>query len=95
MSDLVGTNDADWSALVAVYPNPTSGRVLVVLPDVLANTDFQISVFDALGRTAQQLAFGPGQKQIALDWTVLSGGVYTLVIRAESGVAAWRVVLER
>lgn len=95
VSDLVGTNDADWSALVAVYPNPTSGRVLVVLPDVLANTDFQISVFDALGRTAQQLAFGPGQKQIALDWTVLSGGVYTLVIRAESGVAAWRVVLER
>ncbi|MBL7797743.1 MAG: HYR domain-containing protein, partial [Saprospiraceae bacterium] len=95
VSDLVSTADADWSTLVAVYPNPTSGQVFVVLPDELANTDLQISVFDAIGRTAQQLAFGQGQKQIALDWAVFADGVYALVIRTESGIAAWRVVLDR
>jgi len=95
VSNLVSTDGAYWSALVSVYPNPTSGQVFVVLPDALVDANVQMAVFDALGRTVQQWSGDRVKKQTVLDWTSLADGMYALVVRAGQGSAVYRVVLDR
>lgn len=92
VNNSVGATQADWSDLISVFPNPTSGKVFIVLPDILTDTDLQYTVFDALGRRVQEL-HSKGQKQTILDWTALADGLYTVVVRSETGFGVFRVVL--
>ena len=94
VDDLVSTGGADWSRLIALYPNPTSGKVFAVFPDALTQTEIYISVFDAMGRKVQE-QHSSGQKQVVLDWTAFADGMYTVLIRMEQGQAVYRVVLDR
>ncbi|MBK9335189.1 MAG: HYR domain-containing protein [Lewinellaceae bacterium] len=94
VSNLVGTTGADWSAGIALYPNPTTGKLFVVFPDVLTDADVHCTVFDALGRSVQE-QHARGQKQVVLDWTNLADGLYTILIRTRKGEVAYRVVLGR
>jgi len=95
VSNVVNTTGADWSALISVYPNPTSGEVFIVLPDALVDAGVQMTVFDALGRIAQQIRDNQVNHQTVLDWTSLADGVYTLVVRTRQGSAVYRVLLDR
>ncbi len=94
VSELVSTGGADWSHLIALYPNPTAGKVFAVLPDALQDSDLHFSVFDATGRKVQDQHYS-GQKQVLLDWTAFADGLYTVLIRAEKGQAVYRVVLDK
>jgi hypothetical protein len=92
VDDLVGTDTPDWADLVAVYPNPTSGAMYVVLPADLAGSSLRFVVFDATGRRVWEQN-SDWQKQVPLDWSPLAEGLYTLLIRTERGQAAYKIVL--
>lgn len=92
VDDLAGTDTPDWADLVAVYPNPTSGAVYVVLPADLAGSSLRFVVFDATGRRVWEQN-SDWQKQVPLDWSPLADGLYTLLIRTERGQAAYKIVL--
>jgi hypothetical protein len=94
VNNAVGVVLADWNSLVSVFPNPTSGLVFVVLPDILATTEIQCTVFDGLGRKAMTFR-SQGQKQITLDWSALPSGLYTLILRQETGIGTYKIVLEK
>ena len=94
VNNSVGVVLADWNSLVSVFPNPTAGLVFVVLPDVLTATEVQCTVFDALGRKSMEFR-SQGQKQITLDWSVLPSGMYTLILRQETGIGTYKIVLEK
>jgi hypothetical protein len=94
VSNLVSTTGADWSARIAVYPNPTTGKVFVVFPDALTGADAHFTIFDALGRKVQE-QHGSGQKQAVLDWTNLTDGLYTILIQTRQGQSVHKVVLDR
>ncbi len=80
-------------ALLAPYPNPTTGRTTVpfALP---AAARVELAVYDVLGRRVATLAdgpFGAGRHAVVLDGSRLASGVY--VVRAEADRwAASRVV---
>jgi len=94
VDDLVGTGAPDWADLVAVYPNPTAGRVSVSLPDGTLGSELRFAVFDATGRLVLERRAAP-QKVTELDWSALADGLYTLLVRTERGQAAYKVVLDR
>jgi len=94
VDNLVGTDAPDWADLVAVYPNPTAGRVSVSLPDGALGSDLRFAVFDATGRLVLEQRAAP-QKVTELDWSALADGLYTLLVRTERGQAAYKVVLDR
>ncbi|MFN0015932.1 MAG: HYR domain-containing protein [Saprospiraceae bacterium] len=94
VDDLVGTDMPDWAGLVAVFPNPTSGQVQVVLPEMLAGTDVQFVAFDGIGR--QVWAHYSGWlKHQTFDWSALNSGLYVLLIRTNHGQAVYRMVVNR
>lgn len=94
VDDLVGTKTPDWAGLVAVYPNPSTGLVNVVLPDGAIGPDLRFAVFDATGRLVLEQNAAV-QKRVLLDWSAFADGLYVLLIRTEQGQAAYRVALER
>jgi hypothetical protein len=94
VDNLVGTHIPDWADLVAIYPNPTKGAVTVVLPDAAVGPDVRFAVFDATGRLVLKQN-AAGLKQAALDWSGLADGTYALLIRTNTGQAAYRIVLRK
>jgi len=92
VDDLVSTKNPDWAAQVQVYPNPTSGQVFVVLPELLVQQTVRFTVLDVAGKLVleQQVR---GNKQVELDWQHLAEGQYVLLALTQFGQAAYRVVV--
>lgn len=80
--------------LLALAPNPTSGRVTVQLVQATAQPA-ALQVLDALGREVyqQQLPAAATQEQ-TLDLQALPAGVYLVRVASASGVATRRLVRE-
>ncbi|MEQ1744087.1 MAG: HYR domain-containing protein [Saprospiraceae bacterium] len=94
VSNSVGIGEKDLSGMIAVYPNPTTGKVYVMLPENLANGGLRITVFDALGRQVHDVR-ADGQRKPELDLAGFADGQYTTLIRTEQGQAVCKVVLSR
>ncbi|MFN0015556.1 MAG: HYR domain-containing protein [Saprospiraceae bacterium] len=94
VDDLVGTDTPDWADLVAVYPNPTTGVLYVSLPADVLGSDLQLLVYDVTGRLVAEQK-GAARKLTTLDWSAFADGLYTLLVRTESGQAAYQVALGR
>jgi hypothetical protein len=94
VDDLVDTNTPDWAEQVRVYPNPTSGQVFVVLPEVVTQHAVRFTVLDAAGQRVleQQIQ---GNKLVELDRRQLAEGHYVLMVQTQYGQAAYRLVVVR
>lgn len=72
---------------VALYPNPTTGKVVVVSEGML-----QINIVNSLGQTLRQLQ--TESDNITLDLSVYGRGMYMLMIQTGNGVTAKKVIVE-
>ncbi|MPM13383.1 hypothetical protein SDC9_59740 [bioreactor metagenome] len=75
---------------ISLYPNPTSGKLVITLPD---ENGYSVSFTDALGKTilSEQI---DGQKSAYLDLGSFAPGVYVLKVENAEGFALKRVVVE-
>ncbi|MBV6438411.1 MAG: hypothetical protein EPGJADBJ_00033 [Saprospiraceae bacterium] len=90
---MIDTDEPSWASGLYIFPNPTSGHVVVVFPDGV-NEEVMLTVFDVTGRrVAQQVAASP--KQMDLDLSALPGGVYPVLLRVENETIARRIVVNR
>lgn len=94
VTSLVGTNSPDWADFIAVYPNPSSGRVFVVLPDELFDSEVRLTGFDATGKLVLEQN-SSRVKQVEIDMSSLANGLYTILIRTEQGQAARKITIHR
>ena len=94
VSNLSDTKNPEWADQVAIYPNPTSGRVFVVLSDELSNKAIDLVVYDARGRLMLE-QHGARQKRLELDLSDLASGLYSILIRMEGGVAVKKIAVNR
>ncbi|WP_345114221.1 T9SS type A sorting domain-containing protein [Hymenobacter algoricola] len=69
-----------------LYPNPTTGRVTVLLPGTTALTG---AVLNTLGQQVQQFTLAPGGQ---LDVTTLPAGVYTVRLQTPQGQITRRLI---
>lgn len=94
VSNLSDTKNPEWADQVAIYPNPTSGRVFVVLSDELSKKAVDLVVYDAQGRLMLE-QHGTQQKRLELDLSDLASGLYSILIRMEGGVAVKKIAVNR
>ncbi len=66
----------------AMWPNPATDHLTVEVP-LEADSEVQVSIFDAAGKTAvqQQRTLAKGDNQFTLDLQGLSNGVYMVQVR--------------
>ena len=80
----------------SLYPNPASGRTLLVLGLNRAQT-VRVEVLDGLGRAVLALAprpLGPGPQELLLDLAHQAPGLYTVRLTSEEGVRTSKLTLE-
>jgi hypothetical protein len=78
------------TAVMEVYPNPTTGRVLI---DYTANgtTDMQVEVLSMNGKVLQMLNFSKTE-EAELDISKLADGMYNIRITTGEAVEVHRIV---
>jgi uncharacterized repeat protein (TIGR01451 family) len=82
------------ASLVRVFPNPTTGKVAVVMPDGFG-ASVQIGVYDALGRavcTRSVTLPAAGEQNVELDLSTQPAGVFVLKLQTPRGVVTRRVI---
>ena len=75
------------SDAVAIYPNPTSGKITVASDNMQ-----QISVVNSIGQTLRQIN-AEGTK-VTIDMSAFEKGIYMLMIQTDNGVTAKKVIVE-
>ena len=79
--DLVLGIDDPLMSQVQIFPNPTTGKVSIHLPQNLANTDLEIKDYSGKSILKQQL-----ENETDLDLKDFSSGIYFLLIQSEESV---------
>ena len=94
---VAGINDKSTDASLNVYPNPTTGKVIVDLN--LANSmDASVKVYSVLGAMVAQKDLGTmhaGTNSNSIDLTNLDNGVYMIQVTTGDQVTTRRVVLNK
>ena len=83
------------AAGVSVYPNPTAGRFIVVVPQALRPVGpTSLQLYNALGQRVLEQAWQPtASGEQTVDATQLPPGFYTLRLGLRDGPAVLKVVL--
>ena len=77
---------------VAVFPNPTAGRLTV---EAASARDVRVEVIDALGRRVLVAVAAPGAGRLAVDLGSVPAGVYVVRVTADGATASRRVAVAR
>ncbi len=88
---LTGTEPA-IAALINFYPNPTTGKITLILPPDLGS-DITISVSDAVGRSVlvKKINPVPTQNKAELDLSNQQAGIFIIRLQTRYGIITRRV----
>lgn len=76
---------------VEVFPNPTSGRCTVRIPESSVSP-LSVAVFDTMGRLVFTEVYLPSEATISVDLQTFGKGIYWVRLSGEAGFAVRRVV---
>ncbi|MBL7825240.1 MAG: HYR domain-containing protein [Saprospiraceae bacterium] len=79
---------------IKVFPNPTAGRLNLLIPDELKDGELFLQVFDLTGRRVME-HHSVRENQVQLELGDLSDGLYSLIIRTGNDQVVKKVVLNR
>lgn len=82
-----------WESHIAMSPNPTTGSLLVRLPELPTGNEFVLEISDLTGR--KLLTEKSGAPIHQLNLVNLSNGIYLLSIRSGAFSATRKIVLEK
>ncbi len=92
---IVNTNTRELVAgNLQVFPNPTSGRLQVTLPNELAGP-FSVQVSNSLGEIVQRRDFNTTEKSVSLALDGLPTGMYAVEMRSQGSRWATRVMVSQ
>ncbi len=69
-----------------ILPNPTDGRIQVVLKNIAENGKYQFSLFNQLGERVMVLDLGNDNTNRSIDLDHLTKGMYYYIVEDEQGV---------
>jgi hypothetical protein len=88
-----GTAEQSWLADVLVMPNPTTGLLVITLPQMADHTNTKIDITDLAGQRIMAFDHAGGTERINLN--ALPNGMYILSIFNDSFVMSKKIVLEK
>jgi hypothetical protein len=83
----VGINENGIASAIAIYPNPTTGKITIECEKMQ-----RVEVLDITGK--QVYALDLSSDMLDIDISDFSKGIYFVRVRTENGVAVQRIVLE-
>jgi hypothetical protein len=89
--EVSGTGEPAWAAQVQAMPNPTTGNLLVRLPE--SSSDVSLELADLSGKKLTVVHGASDSHQ--LDLSGLPNGIYLLSISGDSYSTTRKVVLEK
>jgi Arylsulfotransferase (ASST)/Secretion system C-terminal sorting domain len=81
-------------APIEIYPNPTDDHFVISTTNSL-ESDLQVTIFDALGKSVLQTNIQKGAKNSTISTKMLNPGSYWVRITAQSQVSTTKVVVLR
>jgi agmatine/peptidylarginine deiminase len=96
MTELVDVAEGSFAEFMPVYPNPASA--ITVVP--LAMTNYStgtLKIFDMMGRQVQTIhsgGFQKGESKFFFDASVLSSGMYAIVLETEASSISQKFVVQ-
>jgi len=88
---LLGINDNINENAIAIYPNPTNGKLLIESKDIIP---LFVEVFDTYGRSVSSRSLNISTSLQELDISNLSAGIYLIDIHTDKGIIHKKVVKE-
>jgi hypothetical protein len=88
----VGTNEMQSIKNMAVYPNPTNGKLAVFLAENASGST--VEVFDAMGRVIKS-AFVQNVLRTDFDISALTNGVYVVKVQSKGNTYTERIILNK
>ncbi|MFD1757469.1 S8/S53 family peptidase [Rufibacter sediminis] len=79
---------------IAVYPNPSQGKVTVALPTAMQQTAVTVQLVDSKGQVTSQGSYQRKDK-IDFDFSHLSSGMYFLRFVSSTGVVTHKLMLSK
>ena len=92
----LGINELnDFYQNIFIFPNPTSG-ISTLQVNVSQSSDIKVSVFDIIGKQLyyQKYSKITGTRQIPLDFSYFSKGIYVVKVTSQSKECSVKVVVE-
>lgn len=68
-----------------LYPNPTRSKVIVGFEGVSVSENYQVKIFDQLGRLVQHSILQKGEQGVVVDVSHLAEGMYLLRLESDKG----------
>ncbi len=93
----IGINDQSNEASLNVYPNPTTGKVMLDL-NIANSVDASVKVYNVIGMMVAEKNLGTlnaGTNTNSIDLTNLDNGVYMVNVTTDGQVVTRRVVLNK
>ena len=88
---IAGINDFESDFDLNIYPNPTSGRIIIDMHEQVSG-DHSIEVINTLGEVVMSIENGVSNNRLELDLTAQPSGVYLIKIAGEQGVSVSRII---
>lgn len=112
ISDAMYTIEHTWKILVqpatgiaarlnadrmTVFPNPTKGEIIIILPEEVTGQDVEVSIINIAGEklVCRKISGGAGPNRVSEDITSLSSGAYYLEIKTENGKYSEKIILQK
>ncbi|MFH2095802.1 MAG: T9SS type A sorting domain-containing protein, partial [Bacteroidota bacterium] len=112
ISDAMYTIEHTWKILVqpatgiaarlnadrmTVFPNPTKGEIIIILPEEVTGQDVEVSIINLAGEklVCRKISGGAGLNRVSEDITSLSSGAYYLEIKTENGKYSEKIILQK
>lgn len=89
----VGTSDISYLSDFLLYPNPTTGQLMISFDDPIGS-NLKVSVLDVLGRLIQSQVLKKGMNDYELNLSEKPEGVYMIRLGDESGGNVQRKVIK-
>lgn len=91
--EVTATEEERVIAQIRVWPNPSSGTILIDLPDDSVNSRSEIKLSDMTGKTIRQWAGVSGRQQ--LNFGDLTDGIYTLTVFNNTSLYTTKILLSK
>ncbi len=91
---VVGTVELDFENDIDLFPNPTDGLINIRLLKPV-NEKMSVRIFNVQGQEVINRLFDKPGKEVQLNASHLSNGLYLLSIRTKNGIVTKKMVVER
>lgn len=92
--DRITSIEEDYNKDLLIYPNPSSGRVNMILPN--SHTDGDILIYDNVGKLVYSATVPADQKIHSITMNNISSGIYSVIFRdTENDVIHKKLIISR